>query len=251
MRDYKILFCQGGLGDHLAMSTMPEEWTKMGYDVFLSLNNVHRNLEIHDLVWKLNPYIKGYKDEYPSYHITLEEGIKLNEERKLYGWGFIESMEMKHGILNTGNVFPKIYREHNLIPELKDKTIVNFQSITQNYEENHVLEVFNRIIQDYNIQEENILELEIQIDVNQFGNNFHSNSKVSNIPTNYKKFQISSIFEHCDVIYSCKNYVSLHSGASVLASAVNNCETFVIMSQDTKYAYDTNNFVFPNQKYIF
>lgn len=33
-------------------------------------------------------------------------------------------------------------------------------------------------------------------------------------------FLVKTIFEHCDIIFSCRKYICLFSGASVLASAV-------------------------------
>lgn len=247
----KILFCQGGLGDHLALSTIPEEWSKQGHEVFLSYRNIHRNLEIHELVWKLNPYISGYTDEEPVIYVSSDDGVILNKDRILNGWGFIESLEIKHGILNSGNVIPKIYRKHNHINELSEKTIINFQSITQHYKEDHVLQKLDQIIDNLGISESDILDVELIPDVNVYGNRFYNIHETKKIDTKYNKIQIFNIFNHCDVINSCKNYITLHSGSAVLASAINNKNTFVIMNDETKYAYDTRNFIFPNQNYIF
>jgi len=57
----KIIISQpwGGLGDNLHYSTLPELFSNKGYDVYISNNNKVRNSEIFDLVWKMNPYIKG------------------------------------------------------------------------------------------------------------------------------------------------------------------------------------------------
>lgn len=250
MANYKILFCQGGLGDHLSLSTLPEEWTKQGYEVLLSYQNIHRNLEIHELVWKTNPYIKGYTPD-SAYYITTEESLELNQERKLTNESFIESLERKYGIFNTGNKIPKLYRQHNLITELEGKTILNFQSITQPYESGYVLDKLDQLIKELNIQEEDIFELEIEADVNTFKDRFFNLHESQSITTNFNKYKITNIFQHCDVIYSCKNYITLHSGGAVLASAINNSNTFVIMNESIRNVYDTKTFIFPNQKYIF
>jgi hypothetical protein len=42
----KVLRVQGGLGDHLSHSTLPEEWSRMGYEVYTSHRSLHRNEEI-------------------------------------------------------------------------------------------------------------------------------------------------------------------------------------------------------------
>ena len=47
----------GGLGDNLQFSTIPRLCYENGISFGLSLRNQHRNQEIHDLVWKPNPYV--------------------------------------------------------------------------------------------------------------------------------------------------------------------------------------------------
>ena len=250
---YKILFCQGGLGDHLSFSTLPEEWNKQGYDVFLSYYNVHRNLEVNQLVWDTNPYINGYINEAPftSEELAIQQSGKILEERKLSGEGFIESRERLYGILNSGNKIPKIYRNHNIIPSLQGKTIINLQSITSSYDEDYVLEKLDQIIYDLGISSSEIFQLKINSDVNTFKNNFNKVYDVKEINVDYEKYEVNNIFEHCDLINSCENYITLFSGGAVLASAVNNPNTFVIMGEFNRYNYETKNFIFPNQNYIF
>ena len=50
------------LGDSIQFSTLPEIFSKMGYDVYLLPDASFKNQEIKDLVWMDNPYIKGEKN---------------------------------------------------------------------------------------------------------------------------------------------------------------------------------------------
>ena len=47
----KILYQPwGGLGDNLQFSTLPEMFSKLGYEVYISDKNAYRSVEIFDLV---------------------------------------------------------------------------------------------------------------------------------------------------------------------------------------------------------
>jgi hypothetical protein len=244
MREKKIILCQGGLGDHLRFSTLPEYYDNLGYDVYLSSSNIHRNPEIYHLVWDINPYIKGFSDEIPN----VGDNIPLLDSNK--SLKFIQQIEANHGIFDTGNIKPKIYRNHNLIEGLSDKTIVNFQSITSTYEKNFLYEKLFQIVKENNINQESILELVINNDVNIWGNCFTVIQDPKNVETSFPKYHINNIFEHCDVINSCQNYITVLSGGSVLASAVGNRNTFVILNNHHEDTYKNNCFIFENINYV-
>ena len=53
----------GGLGDQLQFSTLPEEFYKQqARETYIADGSEFRNKEIYDLVWGKNPYIKGVKE---------------------------------------------------------------------------------------------------------------------------------------------------------------------------------------------
>lgn len=251
MKKYKVIFCQGGLGDHLALSTLPEEWSKKGYDVYLSYSNVHRNLEIYDLVWKCNPFIKGFIDGITSPFNESIQDYDPNDENHLINMSFIQKIEADSGIFDTGNQIPKVYITTNKIPELENKTIVNFESISSKYEAQDVLEKLKRIIQENNIDQSDILELYVDKNINEFAHNFMELKDVSKIETNFPKYTINNIYQHADVINSCKNYITVLSGGASLAAALNKKETWVIMNENLRELYRINRFIYPNQTYVF
>lgn len=244
----KILFCQGGLGDHLSLSTLPEELTKLGHDVYVSYSNVHRNPEIYNLVWGINPYIKGFSYAEPNCGLS---GKQLINKSRDYSTGYIEQIEAYNEILNTGNKYPKIYRQNGIITDLIDKTILNLESISADYSENDVLNKVNKIITDNNINSDDILMIKTIKDTNVFGGNFADKKEIKYIDLGYEKYFINDIFHYCDVINSCKNYITLHSGGASLASAIGKRNTYVIMNDDLIETYNKNRFIYDNQNYIF
>lgn len=239
----KIILCQGGLGDHLGLSTLPEEFAKLGFEVYLSSHNVHRNLEIYNLVWAINPYISGFSDETPNSGQIIH--IEYNKKP------FIECVENNQGVFNTGNKYPKIYREHNFIESLNDKTILNLESISANYDRDDVVKKVEGLIKTLNIDRKDILKIKTVQDPNMFGGNFNIKKQVSIINMPYDEYNVNDINEYCDVIYSCKNYITLHSGGASLAAAIRKTNTFVIMNESLREPFDINCFIFDNQNYIF
>jgi len=239
----KIILCQGGLGDHLSLSTLPEEFTKLGFEVYLSSRNVHRNIEIYNLVWALNPYILGFSDEPANSGHAI--GIEYTNKP------FIECVENNQGIFNTGNKYPKIYREHNLIEVLKDKTILNLESISANYDSVDVIKKIDELIESLSVDKKDILKIKTVQDPNIFGGNFANNKQVSIIDVDYEDYNVNNINEYCDVIHSCKNYITLHSGGASVAAAIRKENTFVIMNEALREPFDINCFIFDNQIYIF
>lgn len=239
----KILLCQGGLGDHLSLSTLPEEFTKKGYEVYLSVYNIHRNSEIYDLVWGINPFIKGFSNE----SANCGHVFNINYDND----NFITCIENSNNIYDTGNLIPKLYRSHNLIEELRDKTILNLESITANYTEVEVIEKVNRIILENNINKEDILVIKSIKNNNVNGNSFLVKKDIKLIETEYPVYYINDIYHYCDILNSCKNYITLHSGGASLAATIRNNNTWVIMNESLRESMFKKSFIYNNQNYIF
>ena len=183
----------------MQFSTLPELYNKNGIDFYVSNRNVYRNNEIKKLVWDLNPYVKGETDEDPNIGTdTIEDIIKDN---------FIERIEESHGFKNTGNKYPIIYYKPKNIEKLNNKTILSLYAMSVKYDN----ELVKRKISEMIDNSEDVLVLEYS---RQIGDNHVQYFNGSNI------YFINDIFDHCDVIASCKRYITLLSGASVLASAI-------------------------------
>lgn len=222
----KILYQPwGGLGDNLQYSTLPEMFSKLGYEVYISDKNTYRNSEIFELVWKLNPYVKGLSSEYPNIG-DISAYARIHSQKSI-----IYNQEACHGI-NPENEIPKIYYIPKIIDEFKDKIFVDLSAKS------------NFPIKPNNIDE--------------YLKNKHQNSKIiipnfHNQITSHKDrnltyddtINVQSIFHFCDLIHSCKHFYCCFSGQSVLASALNKTETTVFIRPEWKNI-DWN---FPNLNY--
>ena len=239
----KIIFCQGGLGDHLALSTLPEEFTKLGHDVYIHNNYLVRNDEIFNLVWGMNPFIRGFSDQMPN-----SGHIFSHAPNGSIPW--MKHIEMLNGI-NSNNLSPRIYRNHNIIDSLQNKTILNLECISADYDPKSIIKLVEGIVSKESISQEDILHLSIRTNVNQYKNNFLTIKEVFSVDLGYEKFYINNIYDHCDVIKSCKRYITLHSGGASLAAAIRNDNVYVVMSDKLKTTFDIKCFIYENQNYVF
>ena len=222
----KILYQPwGGLGDNLQFSTLPEMFSKLGYEVYISDKNAYRSVEIFDLVWKLNPYIKGISNESPNIG-DIGTYQRVHSQKSI-----IYNQESCHGI-NAENEIPKIYYIPKIINEFQDKIFVDLSAKSSlPIKPNNIDQYLKGRHQDLKIIVPNF------------------NSKVDNYKDiNFKydhKIDIQSIFHFCDLIHSCKYFYCCFSGQAVLASALNKKETTVFIKPEWKNI-DWN---FPNLNY--
>ena len=198
----KILYQPwGGLGDNLQYSTLPEKFSKLGFETYISSMNVYRNNEIYDLVWKCNPFIKGISTE--RYNIGSCGNYNCFSNK-----GIIFNQEIAHG-LEPENEIPKIYYTPKHIPELSSSIFVDISGYSTKPND-------DICYQDYithNFKNHNII-------IPEFNENVNYSNKINNFSYT-KTMKIDSIFQYCDVINSCKHFVCFFSGQSVLASAIN------------------------------
>lgn len=227
----KILYQPyGGLGDNLQFSTLAERFSEIGYDFYISDKNVYRNNEIYDLVWGLNPHVKGVSTNDPnigSMHILQ----KNQGESIIYNWEYTYGFE-------PINRTPKIYYKPNLIEEYKDIIFVDISSISLNpIEINEISDIIPESVLQYKIAIPNFL--------NSISN--QNNHKILQYNKKDMIIDIKSIFHYCDIIHSCVWYVCSFSGGSLLASALNKQNTICIADAYRKF----DNFIMPNIKYHF
>jgi hypothetical protein len=190
----------GGLGDNLQFTTLPELYTKEGYNVYISDKNVYRNQEIFDLVWKLNPYIKGISDK--TSNAGSCKGFTVFNDNNC-----MKSMELSHGLANGISKYPKIYYEPKYISEFKNVLLYDITSISQSYTDEFIKSRFNSVFNKYPNLKRKLVKFK---NINNRPNpNFGDDI-----------IEINSIFEYCDLINSCRIFLSLFSGCSALASAI-------------------------------
>jgi len=237
----------GGLGDNLSYSTLPEQFHKMGIDFYIHKDNAVRNQEIFDLVWGMNPYVKGVSDETPNCG-------------PCNGWGHaglnhINRMEAINGASQSEEQLPKIYYKPNIIEEFIGKVVVNLASISSIYSKEQIDLILNNIN-----SESDVVYISFEKNLNEKKPSESIIGKNGNEHVNYVSDEnatiVDSIFEHCDIIHSCKKYVCLFSGACVLASAIKGVsalpEVEVYIKGDMRnFLENENGYNFKNLTYKF
>lgn len=196
----------GGLGDNLQFTTLPKLYAEKGIDFYLSTHNAYRNLEIYDMVWKNNPFVKGISDEYPNIGSCVADTIGDKKAENI-----ISAAEVRHGFVGEGR-YPDIYYEPTLLNEFKDKTIVDlgahslFKYGLSNYY--NIERLFDKIKNSIDFEDKNTLSV------------LFRNIKFDSIMTPSQSVQIDSLKHYADIIHSCKNYYCLYSGGNSLAAAL-------------------------------
>lgn len=218
----------GGLGDNLQFTTLPELYTKLGYKVYISSKNVYRNPEIYDLVWKFNLYVEGISD--------LETNAGSCRGYNDSHMDFISEIELNHN-LEGYRKYPVIYYTPKFISDLSNSLVFDITSISSNPNDSQIKSSFESILNKYT-------ELpKIKIEYEKI-----NNRNLSYLTEN--TYTIKSIYDLCDVIYSCKVFLCLFSGASVLASAIkqDTSSPDIYCFHDSKYT-DTRSYKFNNVTY--
>jgi hypothetical protein len=203
----------GGLGDNLQYSTLPELFSKNGYVVYISKNNVTRDTEIYDIVWGGNPYIKGIVNLKPN----------AGECKNVF-WPpasnneyFIHRIEISHGLKKT-NFYPKIYYIPNYLQEFSNDVIIDLTGTSQVFGITKYLEYidyFTPLIINRNkikiVIRENIRQ-------NPFFEEVYSYLKTK-IP-NVCYLKVNNLIQYCDIIKSCDTLIIVNSGLNSLSSAI-------------------------------
>jgi hypothetical protein len=211
MANKKILYIDfGGLGDHLAFSTIPEICHKSGYELYLSNKTKFRDNQIFELVWKLNPFFKGMTDDEPN----CGHNGYTNLENYDYSESIHRNYEVKIGLGSTklehGSKYPIIYYTPNNMSEYNDFILIDLNSVS---------------LSDYNL------------DVIKNHISSHHGQKFLFITPTYSKpitsisllngldvteINTKDIFNYADLIFSCKKIICLWSGSSVLSASIKN-----------------------------
>lgn len=231
-----ILIPNGGLGDNLIFSTLPEEFYKQHKSqVFIHQKSEFRNKEIYELVWGMNPYIRGKTNKKSNAGL-----INVKKYKKKYN--VVENAENANG-LKIKNRFPKIYYKPKKI-KLKNFFIVDLSGVSIFYtpsELNKISDIVKKL------RKKNIDSLFLSVEFkkkiskkiypnllqkikfyikSKFMKNsilsFEFNNHFQHILNLDKTIKINSIFEYCDYINAAKGFISLHHGQSHLSSAIKN-----------------------------
>lgn len=202
MNEVAIKAWHGGLGDSLQFSTLPEIFSDLGYDVYLAHDTTFRNDEIKELVWDMNPYIKGQK----NVKWTLGDTPGRVYEN-LHG-EFIKNWEALHGI-EPVNIFPKIYYQPNRVDNIDG--LIDIASISVKYDVDELVRSIKKYINEYHS-----------------GSNFKIVSNKFYPIKNHYDFEImevDNLKHYVDLINSCNVFISAFSGQLPLAASIRHINT--------------------------
>lgn len=239
-KDVVISPYAGGLGDQLCFSTLPEMYARKGHRVFIGRTAVERgprNPETQRLVWEMNPFVSGFVDEVGK--------TFTHREMHRWIWGqietrtLVEAMEALHGFKPTHKL-AKIYYQPKWRPRLANTIFADPTSITQAISP----EVFGLFI-DHLCRARDINRSSIVLLKSKYSGP-HGAQALSGNPVR----EVSDIFEYCDLIASCRLFITSESGGAILGSAIRGVDPRPeVFSLFTTFAFNDRLFQFPNVRY--
>lgn len=218
----------GGLGDNLQYSTLPEQLSKQGHEVWLSKFNACRNQEIFDLAWKHNKFLRGISEEQPNCG-----WIGVDPQQPTYG---INKWELLFGA-DPSEGLPKIYWEPPLLKGFENTVIVdlNFSSCT--YFEDKVMAVLYR----------EVAQRWPNRDIRQVA--FTKKVSHHSYLSKFEQIEVSDIWHYCSLITSCRAVVTLLTGSSPLAAAIKKFNATPQILTIKKSDYHEGQ-IFPNVEFV-
>lgn len=201
-----------GLGDHLVFSHIPRIAKESGrYDkVLISNNMAYGRPEYKELVWGLNPWVDGFTDEGGSFVPKIHFGRVLEKWIDLVsGINLMDSVMLLHGLDDNkrGHV-PECYyipKKREDLEWLSDKTILDVGSRTIS------TETFNTDIFLEELRKQGCVP-----DMFIVAKGLSNSLKVSLDKT----ITPSDIYDWCDIMANCKEYVCFNSGGYWLSGAL-------------------------------
>ncbi|KPL22265.1 MAG: hypothetical protein AMJ75_08390 [Phycisphaerae bacterium SM1_79] len=104
----------GGLGDHLMYSSLPELlWKQKGIKTFISDKSIFRSRAIRDFVWGLNPYVT----------FTDEKGWWMYKPLDDFAATFDEYLQRLFHLDGQGG--PKVYYEPRIVEDVRGKNVID------------------------------------------------------------------------------------------------------------------------------
>ncbi|GEM_PF-2025065 len=196
-----------GLGDNLLYSTLPALFSARGQKVYVSDMNRVRNPEIAQLVWGCNPYVRGSSPARPNAGMAVIAD-RFAKMTHIANW--LTRVEVTHGFPAT-NDLPVIHYEPKRHPGLGGRILLDLNSATVRYSQDELRRYVAFLALKYQYRVADMVQL-------RFSNPSISseNSLIDGIAVH----QVTSIFELCDLLYSCAVFITVHSGANSLAAAI-------------------------------
>jgi len=191
----------GGLGDNLQLTVIPELCKAHNIKCFLSNHNAYRNPGIHDFVWKDNKNISGYTDEPAEFQHTL-----INPKHNI-----VQAVQLGYGF-EPITEYPVVDYVPNKIDEYKNKTLIDFSACS--IREQYNFDNLNSIITNYNLSHQETLVVT--------HSTMPAYSILDKTLDSFECIDVTDLYTYSDILYSCKKFITLFSGQSVLASTIKN-----------------------------
>ena len=239
MSDVKTIYQPwGGLGDNLAHSIIPELCNIAGYKCFLSKNNAYRNEQIYDLIWKANPFLE--KEQPDTHDLSWLDRCGEYENK---GLNHVQVIQKTYGF-NTSFEYPKIYYTPKFLPEYKNSTFIDFNSISVGYDKDILQNKLRQLMIENKMHDNVFIVTHSKIDNTQYKLDFAT-----------EIIDINDLFFYSDIVYSCKNIIKLNSGMTNLASTIKNQfqnDTQIYTLTYRKYLKESgsNGYFYSNNNYI-
>lgn len=224
-----------GLGDNLAISTLPERMVRE-WDAEVYIKRNVRNDQISQLLWETNPFVSGLTDENPNIVTPSDE-----EQRKgcvMHG-NIVSAIEHAMGFPPPYNKHPRIYYQPRFIRDLKDKCLLDPASVTCKIPK----EPFYNYV-DYLIKRD-IIRMSDCLFLN-CGIVDHVNDYLPEV----QRLTPGNIFDVVDAIFSCRQFVTVQSGLCGISWAIKQDNAFPKVNAliDSRI-FNNKVWVYPNINY--
>lgn len=205
-----------GLGDHLQHSTLPRLYFNKGKKVFISNKCVYKNEEVKDLVWRMNPYVSGFSDLEPNIGLSCRN----IQNKAVSVWKptniSLLNIESSHGFLTSGKPKPEVYYSPKIAHDALGSCILD-ASASNFINRGYTKEIILNFVKNF----DNVYLLK---------SNRLDYKDYEYVDLDFKTFYANSIFEYCDYISSCKNFICLLSGSHSLAQSLRKNNIYCIIS---------------------
>jgi hypothetical protein len=228
----------GGLGDNLLFSTLPELYAERGVAAYVHADNPYRNPEIYDLVWARNPYVRGLSHDPPS---AGAEAYAAAARDWGEGLGAIARIERAHGFPGTGR-WPALYYEPRPAGRYRDRVLIDLSSTSVPFDYPGLAAAYlNYVCTRYGYRLDECLAVQFA-------------REVAARPMSISGLEaavVNDIYEYCDALASALALITVESGAHILASALRRDRpTPRIHALFSAKGFNDRVFVMPNVDYF-
>lgn len=234
--NYVIWQPWGGLGDNLQFSTLPEQLSSQGHNVYLHHQNAYRNEEIYRIAWGHNPFIKGILGGTPNCGwVGVDPACHRDKfpQVPVYGinkWEMLFQAPLSKGI-------PKIYWTHPRMEGFENVVLVDLNYSSCTYLPDTVMPIVYR----------EVAARWPRADVRQV--RFKQQVSTKGYESTFPPIEVETVYHYCALIASCRAIVTLLTGSSPLASAVKGFNSTPDILTIKKSDY-TEGQIFPNAEFI-